>query len=67
VLTVDRRTRVDGLNHMSYKYWAYRGEEETPSAVQRLIYTNETKTDMVFKLSTNGPFEIVKTKSNTNA
>lgn len=67
VLTVDKRTRVDGLNHMSYKYWSYRGDPDTPSAIQRLIYTNDTKTDLVFKLTTNGPFEIVKTKSNTNA
>jgi hypothetical protein len=32
-LTIDRRTRVDGLNHMSYKYWSYRGDEDTPSAI----------------------------------
>lgn len=33
VLTVDKRTRVDGHNHMSYKYWSYRGDPDTPSAI----------------------------------
>jgi hypothetical protein len=30
-----------------------------------VIYTNNSKADMTFNLNINGPFEIVKTKSNT--
>ena len=33
ILSIDKRTRVDGLNHMSFKYWSYRGDEDTPSAI----------------------------------
>ncbi len=67
VLSIDKRTRVDNLNHILFKYWSYRGCEEAPSAIQRVVYINETKSDLLFNLITNGPFEIVKTKTNTNA
>lgn len=50
-----------------FKYWSYRGCEEAPSSIQRVIYINETKSDLVFNLITDGPFEIIKTKTNTNA
>lgn len=66
-LTIDKRTRVDGLNHMSFNYWSYRGDEDTPSSIQRIIYSNDNKADMIFNLTSSGPFEIVKTKTNTNA
>ena len=56
VLTIDKKTRIDGENHMNFKYWAYRGDNETPSAILRLIYTNETKSDLVFNLTSSGPF-----------
>ncbi len=32
-----------------------------------ITYTNESKADLNFNLSVTGPFEIVKTKSNTGA
>ena len=67
VLSIDKRTRVDNLNHILFKYWSYRGCEEAPSAIQRVVYINETKSDLLFNLITDGPFEIVKTKTNTNA
>ncbi len=50
-----------------FKYWSYRGCEEAPNSIQKIIYTNDTKSDLVFNLKTEGPFEIVKTKTNTNA
>jgi hypothetical protein len=67
VLSIDKRTRVDNLNHVLFKYWSYRGCEEAPSGIQRVVYTNDTKSDLLFNLVTDGPFEIVKTKTNTNA
>lgn len=66
-LKIDKRTRVDGDNHMLFKYWSVPQEAEAPSHTQKITYNNETKADLSFNLNVNGPFEIVKTKSNTGA
>jgi hypothetical protein len=66
-LKVDKKTRTDGENHMNFKFWSVPGEEGAPNATQKLIYTNDSKADLTFNLTVNGPFEIVKTKSNTGA
>ena len=42
-------------------------EEDAPSQSKKVTYYNETKADLTFNLNVNGPFEIVKTKSNTGA
>jgi hypothetical protein len=52
---------------MNFKYWSIPNEPEAPSAIQKIIYTNDTKADLTFNLNIQGPFEIVKTKSNTGA
>lgn len=41
--------------------------EDAPSGIKKITYTNNTKADITFHLDVNGPFEIVKTKSNTGA
>lgn len=64
---VDKKQRFDEENHMNFKYWSLYTEDDAPSATQKIIYTNDSKADMTFNLSVNGPFEIVKTKSNTGA
>lgn len=64
-LTVDKRPRHDGEHHLGFKYWSVPNDPDAPSATQKVIYTNNTKADMTFNLNINGPFEIVKTKSNT--
>lgn len=66
-LTIDKLTRNDGINHLSFKYWSIPNDPEAPNPTQKIIYTNNTKADMTFKLNINGPFDIVKTKSNTGA
>jgi hypothetical protein len=66
-LTIDKKTRNDGINHLSFKYWSIPNDPEAPNPTQKIIYTNNTKADMTFKLNINGPFDIVKTKSNTGA
>lgn len=66
-LTIDKKTRNDGTNHLSFKYWSIPNDPEAPNPTQKMIYTNNSKADMIFKLNINGPFEIVKTKSNTGA
>jgi hypothetical protein len=66
-LKVDKKARNDGVNHLNFKYWSIPNDSDAPSATQKIIYSNDTKADMTFKLNINGPFEIVKTKSNTGA
>lgn len=67
VLTIDKKSRNDGENHMNFKYWSIPNDINAPNATQKLIYTNNTKADLNFNLNISGPFEIAKTKSNTGA
>ena len=52
---------------MRLKYWSVSGEPDAPKKVQKLTYTNDSKADLTFNLNINGPFEIVKTKTNSGA
>jgi len=67
MLSMDKRAHADGDNHISIKSWSVPNQPEAPSKVKKITYTNETKADMIFNLTTKGPFEITKTKSNTGA
>ena len=42
-------------------------DEDAPNVVKKLTLSNNSKADMTFNLGVSGPFEIVKTKSNTGA
>lgn len=66
-LSIDKKTRVDGDNHVLFKCWSVPNEDGAPSNIKKLTYYNETKADLTFNLNVTGPFEIVKTKSNTGA
>jgi len=66
-LKIDKKFRMDGDNHVLFKYWSVPQEPDAPSNVKKLTYYNETKADLTFNLTVNGPFEIIKTKSNTGA
>lgn len=66
-LSLDKRCHDDGENHLSIKCWSVPKLPEAPSSVRKITFTNDGKADLSFNLSTNGPFEIVKTKSNTGA
>lgn len=66
-LTIDKKTRNDGVNHLNFKYWSLSTDADAPSDTQMITYTNDSKADLNFNLSVTGPFEIVKTKSNTGA
>ena len=66
-LTADKNARVDGNNHMMIKYWSVNDMEDSPNGIKKLIYTNNTKADITFNLDIQGPFEIVKTKTNSGA
>jgi hypothetical protein len=64
-LKIDKRTRTDGDNHVLYKYWSVPNEDSAPSHTRKITYYNDTKADLSFNLNVSGPFEIVKSKSNT--
>jgi len=57
---------MDGQNHMRLKYWSV-NSEDAPPKIQKLTFTNDSKADLTFNLNINGPFEIVKTKTNSGA
>jgi len=67
LLSIDRKLKMDNQNHMRLKYWSVTGCEEAPKKIQKLTFTNDSKADLVFNLNINGPFEIVKTKTNSGA
>ena len=52
---------------MRLKYWSIKDENDAPKKIQKFTYTNDSKADLTFNLKINGPFEIVKTKTNSGA
>ena len=66
-LKIDKKARMDGDNHVLFKYWSVPNEEDAPSQIKKFTYYNETKADLTFNLNIQGPFEIFKTKTNTGA
>ena len=67
VLSIDRKLKMDGQNHLRLKYWSVTGEEDAPKKIQKLTFTNDSKADLTFNMNISGPFEIVKTKTNSGA
>ena len=65
-LSLDKSVKMDGSKHIQMKKWAV-ADEEAPNVVQKLTFSNDTKADMTFNFGVSGPFELVKTKSNTGA
>lgn len=66
VLSIDRKQKMDGQNHMRLKYWSVQSED-APKKIQKLTFTNNSKADLTFNLNITGPFDIVKTKTNSGA
>ena len=66
VLTLDKTTKMDGGKHIKMKHWAVI-DDDCPKNIQKMTFSNNSKADMTFNLSTSGPFEIVKSKTNTGA
>ena len=65
-LKIDKTIQLDGQRHIKFKVWAQQAPE-APYHTRNLTFSNDTKADMVFNLTTSGPFEIVGTKSNTGS
>jgi len=65
-LKVDKIVRLDKEIQFKFKHWSV-DDEEAPANWRKIVLVNETKANMVFNVSTDGPFEIMKTKSNSGA
>lgn len=65
-LKIDKCLKMDGERHVNFKAWST-VDELAPSINRKLVFSNDSKADMVFNLNTQGPFEVTKTKSNTGA
>lgn len=50
-LTIDKKSRYDGENHLNIKYWSIPNDPDAPTGIQKIIYTNDTKADLTFNLS----------------
>lgn len=57
---------MDNERHINFKVWST-VDEYAPAHTRKLIFSNDSKADMIFNLNTTGPFEIVGTKTNTGA
>lgn len=65
-LKIDKTVQLDGQRHIKFNVWSQQAPE-APSHTRNLTFSNDTKADMVFNLTTSGLFEIVGTKTNTGA
>lgn len=65
-LKIDKSVQLDGSRHIKMKWWSQL-TKDAPSNIRSLTFSNDTKADMVFNLTTSGAFDIVGTKSNTGS
>jgi len=66
ILSVDMKKKLDGEHYFNFYQWPMDHEDE-PSPVQKICLVNETKAIIIFNLSTEGPFRIVGTKTNSGS
>lgn len=43
--------RVDNMNHLKFKYWSFINCDEAPKNTKKIVYYNDTKSDLVFNLN----------------
>jgi hypothetical protein len=55
VLSLDKSTEMDGGKHIRIKHWSVQ-EEDAPSLVSKLTFSNTTKADLVFNFGVSGQF-----------
>lgn len=66
VLTVDMKKKLDGEYYFNFYQWPMDHEDE-PSPVEKICLTNETKANIICNISTEGPFKIIDTKTNSGS
>lgn len=65
-LSIDKGDRLEGNKLIKINKWAV-AAEDAPNIIKKLTFSNDTKADLTFNFSVNGPFEIVKSKTNSGA
>ena len=66
-LQLDKVAKMDGEKHVKFTQWAVVDKDVKSKALKKLVFSNDTKADITFHFSVDGPFSIVKSKSNTGA
>lgn len=66
VLSIDMKKKLDSEHYFNFYQWPMNHEDE-PSAIERISLVNKTKANLIFNLSTEGPFKIVTTKTNSGS
>ena len=65
-LSIDKSDKLEGGKQIKIQKWAVAGED-APNITKKLTFSNDTKADLTFNFSVNGPFDIVKSKTNSGA
>ena len=60
------KKKLDGEYYFNFYQWPMDHEDE-PSPVEKICLTNETKANIIFNISTEGPFKIIDTKTNSGS
>lgn len=61
------KKRLDGEFYFNYERWSTKGEDDEPDSKNKIVLKNDTMANLVFNITSEGPFEIVKTKTNSGA
>jgi len=54
-LSLDKSTEMDGEKHIRIKHWSVQ-DEDAPSLISKLTFSNDSKADLTFNLGVTGPF-----------
>lgn len=65
-LSIDKSNRLEGSKQIKIKKWAITSDD-APLITKKLTFSNDTKADLTFNFTVNGPFDIVKSKTNSGA
>jgi hypothetical protein len=65
-LVTDKKERLDEETQFVFNHWSVE-DIESPDTTQKLVLKNETKANLMFNVSTEGPFELVASKTNSGA
>lgn len=66
VLSVDMKKNLDGFYYFNFHHWSI-DHEDQPSPIQKISLINETKANLIFNISTEGPFRINSSKTNSGS
>jgi len=65
-LSIDKGDRLEGNKLIKINKWAV-AADDAPNVIKKLTFSNDTKADLTFNFNVAGPFDIVKSKTNSGA